>query len=81
MYGDQLVVDYKHITDGDAAALDAAVQRWDIRWAILPRRYTKLVTLLDHSPDWRRIEEGEAGLIYVRGSNGPNVSESLQARP
>ena len=38
MYGDELVLDYKRITDGDAAALDAAVRRWNIRWAILPRR-------------------------------------------
>jgi hypothetical protein len=66
MYGDQLVIDYKHITDGDADALDAAVKRWNIRWAILPRRYTKLVALFDHSPGWRRIREDQAGLIYVR---------------
>ena len=66
MYGDQLVVDYKRITDGDAASLNAAVRRWNIRWAILPRRYKKLVALLDRSPGWRRIREDEAGLIYVR---------------
>lgn len=66
MYGDELVVDYKRITDGDAAALDAAVRRWNIRWAILPRRYDKLVALLDRSPQWRRVHEGEAGVIYVR---------------
>jgi hypothetical protein len=66
MYGDQLVVDYKRITDGDAASLNAAVRRWNIRWAILPRRYAKLVALLDRSPDWRRIKDDEAGLIYVR---------------
>ncbi|HUP67114.1 MAG TPA: hypothetical protein VM145_02755 [Sphingomicrobium sp.] len=66
MYGDRLVVDYKRITDGDAAALNQAVAQWDIRWAILPRRYAKLVALLDRSPGWRRIKEDEAGLIYVR---------------
>ena len=66
MYGDQLVLDYKHITDGDAAALDGAIRRWNIRWAILPRRYKKLVALLDQSPGWRRIKEDDAGLIYVR---------------
>jgi len=81
MYGDELVVDYKHITDGDAAALDAAVKRWNIGWAILPRRYAKLVALLDRSPDWRRIKEDEAGLIYVRAAAKPNASNSLPARP
>jgi hypothetical protein len=66
MYGDPFVLDYKRITDGDAAALEAAVNRWNIRWAILPPRYKKLVALLDHSPEWRRVREDEAGLIYVR---------------
>jgi len=66
MYGDALVFDYKRIAEGDPASLDAAVRRWNIRWAILPRRYEKLVVLLDRSPGWRRIKEDEAGLIYVR---------------
>jgi hypothetical protein len=66
MYGDELILGYKRITEGDAAALDAAIRRWNIRWAILPTRYDKLVALLDRSPQWRRIHQGEAGVIYVR---------------
>ena len=66
MYGDELVIGYKRITDGDPAALEAAVRRWNIRWAILPTRYDKLVALLDRSPQWRRIRPDEAGVIYVR---------------
>ena len=66
MYGDELVVGYKRITEGDAAEFEAAVQRWNIRWAILPTRYGKLIALLDRSPQWRRIHQGEAGVIYVR---------------
>lgn len=66
MYGDELVIDYKRITDGDPAAFAASVQRWRIRWAILPTRYDKLVMLLDRSPEWRRIHQDEAGVIYVR---------------
>jgi hypothetical protein len=66
MYGDELVVGYTHIRDGDAAALAAAVQRWNIRWAILPNRYTKLLALLDRSPGWRRIYKDGVGVIYVR---------------
>jgi hypothetical protein len=66
MYGDALVADYKQITEGDAVALNNAVERWDIQWAILPRRYVKLVSLLDRSSDWKRIAEDRAGLIYVR---------------
>ena len=66
MYGDELVVDYKRITDGDGAALQEAVGRWNIRWAILPQRYGKLLALLDRSPGWRRIHEDSTGVIYVR---------------
>jgi hypothetical protein len=66
MYGDELVVDYTHIRDGDAAALAEAVERWNIRWAILPNRYTKLLALLDRTPGWRRIYKDGVGVIYVR---------------
>jgi hypothetical protein len=66
MYGDALVVDYKRITDGDRAAFDAAVARWNIRWAILPRRYRRLIALLERSPGWRKRASTEAGVVYVR---------------
>lgn len=66
MYGDEIIVEYKRITDGDQRALDAAVRRWNIRWAILPLRYDKLIALLDHSPGWRRIYVDKVGAIYVR---------------
>ena len=66
MYGDELVVGYKGITEGDAAELARAVERWDIRWAILPNRYAKLVALLERSPDWRPIYKDEVGIIFVR---------------
>ena len=66
MYGDELVVGYKKITDGDAAGLAIAVDRWNIRWAILPNRYEKLIALLNRSPDWNRIYKDEVGVIYVR---------------
>lgn len=66
MYGDELVIGYKSITDGDAAKFEEAVQRWGIRWAILPHRYRKLVALIDRSPGWKRIHQDEVGVIYVR---------------
>ena len=66
MYGDELVADYKMITDGDAARLDAAVRRWNIRWAILPHRYKKLVALLDHSPGWQRLHQDSTGIVFAR---------------
>jgi hypothetical protein len=66
MYGDELVIGYKSITDGVAAKFEEAVQRWGIRWAILPHRYRKLVALIDRSPGWKRIHQDEVGVIYVR---------------
>jgi hypothetical protein len=66
MYGDELVVGYKRITEGDAAALRQAVERWNIRWAILPNRYAKLIALLNRSAEWRRVYSDEVGAIYVR---------------
>jgi hypothetical protein len=74
MYGDELVVGYKRITEGDAAALSEAVGKWDIRWAILPNRYAKLLALLDRSPGWRRIYKDEVGAIYVRTTPPPASS-------
>lgn len=66
MYGDELVIGYKRIIDGDPAALDAAVASWNIRWAILPHRYAKLHALLGRTPGWRRIYTDRVGTIYVR---------------
>jgi hypothetical protein len=65
MYGDLLVNDYVRIDGGDRAAFDQAVQRWGIRWAILPQQ-ARLIAILDSSPGWQRIASDEAGLVYVR---------------
>jgi hypothetical protein len=65
MYGDTLVVDYSHIIHGDAPALSRAVQRWNLKWAILPNS-SKLIPLLDRTPGWRRIARDQVGVIYER---------------
>ena len=65
MYGDELVVGYRRIIDGDRPALDQAVHRWGLSWAILPNRYEKLIALLERS-GWKKIYGDEAGVIYVR---------------
>ena len=66
MYGDELVVGFAHISQGDAKAFAAAVQRWNIRWAMVPNRSNRLIALLDSTPGWRRIKRDEVGSIYVR---------------
>jgi hypothetical protein len=66
MYGDDLVVGYKQVIDGDPSALAESERRWGIKWAILPLQYSKLIALLDRSRGWRRIYGDEVGVIYVR---------------
>jgi hypothetical protein len=65
MYGDELVLGYARIAHGDSAAFNEAVQRWNIRWAILPNEAKPLISLLDRS-GWRRIAHDKVGVIYAR---------------
>ena len=67
MYGDALVVDYAQIVHGGSARFEAAVNRWNIRWAILPND-SKLLPLLARSPDWRLVARDKVGVIYERTS-------------
>lgn len=65
MYGDELVIDYYRISQGDSAAFAQAVQRWKIRWVIVGNK-SKLIGLLDRSPGWRRIRQDKVGVVYAR---------------
>jgi hypothetical protein len=66
MYGDELVVPYARIVNGDANAFAEAERRWNIRWAILPHRDQGLIGLLDRSPNWRLVAKDKVGVIYAR---------------
>jgi len=65
MYGDEHVVGYSRIAHGDAALFADAVRRWNIRWAILPKD-SKLIALIQRSPDWRLVARDKVGVIYAR---------------
>lgn len=78
MYGDAHVLGFLAISHGDAKAFDQAVQRWNIRWAIIPNESNRLIALLDRSPDWRKIASDRVGAVYVR--SGVSGEESLRAR-
>jgi hypothetical protein len=65
MYGDELVVGYSRIAHGDGSLFGEAVRRWDIRWAIFPKD-SKIVGLLQRSPDWRLVAHDKVGVIYAR---------------
>lgn len=69
MYGDAFVHDYARISRGDRAAFEAAVERWDIRWAIVSSESAGLDGLLSNSANWRRIAQDPVGAIYVREEN------------
>lgn len=73
MYGDDLVLGFASIVRGNRAALDAAVRRWDIRWAILSNDNKTLAFVLDHAPGWRRFYRDKVGVIYVRDAR-PSAS-------
>ena len=66
MYGDSFIARYAQVSNGDRATLADTVQRWDIRWAILPYEDGALIALLERS-GWRRIASDPAGVVYVRG--------------
>jgi hypothetical protein len=65
MYGDAMVVGFSRITHGDGQAFAAAVQRWDVRWAMLPNEDKALIAVLEQS-GWRKIHGDKVGVIYVR---------------
>ncbi len=66
MYGDAFFADYVKITDGDFARFNRAVNRYDIRWTLLPYGNAALIKELDASPSWRRIYADKVGVIHVR---------------
>jgi len=41
------------------------VNRWNIRWAILPND-SKLIPTIASSPDWRQVAHDKVGVIYRR---------------
>ena len=70
MYGDAFFSDYSRMVNGgDFTRLERAVERYGIRWTMLPNEQS-LVEPLDASPDWRRIYSDEVGVIHVRRSGG-----------
>lgn len=66
MYGDDFVLGYGRISDGDARAFASAVKRWDIRWAIAPHGSKAFINMLNKTPGWRRIRQDKVGVIYER---------------
>ena len=66
LYGDEFMTDYTEIAKGDWGRFERAVNRYKIRWTILPAGEFKLREELDHSPQWQRIYADKVGVIHVR---------------
>jgi hypothetical protein len=66
MYGDAFFLDYMQISDGDMARFSRAVDRYGIRWTMLPNDDASLIKQLDSSPEWRRLYSDKVGVIHVR---------------
>lgn len=69
MYGDAFMRDYQRMVDGDQAALDSAVERFGIAWAILPPRYDKLLARLDSDPRWQVAYRDSHAVIHRRADD------------
>jgi len=65
MYGDDHTANAHAIERGDGRRFAAAVDRWNIRWAILHPE-EGLVAVLDRSPDWQRIYSDKYAVVYAR---------------
>jgi hypothetical protein len=66
MYGDEFVLDYVKMADGDIDRFDRAARRYDIRWAMLPKSSKRLIATMETSGKWRRIYSDRIGVIEVR---------------
>ncbi|MGU3389112.1 hypothetical protein [Sphingomonas sp. M1A8_2b] len=63
MYGDAFTLGYFAIARGNADRWRAANAKWRFGWTILPPR-SRLVSLLDHDPAWRRIYADDIAVIH-----------------
>ena len=66
MYGDDFVLDYQRILDGDRGAFDRAAARYGLRYTMLAPRYPKLIARLDSDPAWQRIYADRNAIIHRR---------------
>jgi hypothetical protein len=73
MYGDELVVNFASVSNGNPQAFNDAVKRWDICWVIFPNRSKALIALVERTPGWRLVTRDNVGVVYART---PNVSAS-----
>ena len=65
MYGDAFVANDDAIQRGDAAALAAALKRYDLRWAIL-QPGQPAIGALEATPGWRQAYADDVAVVLVK---------------
>ncbi len=70
LYGEASLQRYAALIRPDAAALTAAIRRYDIRWSILSPQ-SPMVAELDHLAGWRRLHSDAFAVVHIRDSAAP----------
>ena len=65
MYGDAFMTDYEHIQNGGQSAMERAIDRYRIGWAIVPPN-VPLATVLARTPGWKRTYADKYAVVLLR---------------
>jgi hypothetical protein len=69
MYGDEFVIDYVKVLEGDTVRFNADVNHFHISWVMLPNSEKILIGAIRSSGNWHQIYSDRIGVIFV--SNHP----------
>jgi hypothetical protein len=75
LYGDGMLSLYARLQAGDREAIETTLKRYDIAWTILAPD-SRMVTILDHEPGWRRLYADSTAVVQVR--DGAPGAEGLR---
>jgi len=82
IYGDAFVTNYETIIKGDLPTFNREVQRYDIRWTMLPHDSKTLIAALEASGKWRRLYSDKVGVIDVRlAAPQPQTRGAVRQQP
>lgn len=70
LYGEASLERYAALIRPDAAALDATIRRYGIRWSIL-NPSSPLVAELDARPGWHRVHSDLFAVVHIRDTSTP----------
>ena len=73
MYGDDFVADEDQIERANQAAMDRAINRYNIRWAILPPNLY-LAEALERTPGWKQLYADKTAVVLQNLNPPPKPS-------